>query len=304
MLHVIIVHTNTKTVVDDEMNDNLITLLENRMSTFSKGQKLIANFLINNYDKAAYMTASKLGVLVGVSESTVVRFAIELGFEGYPELQRSLQELIRTKLTFNQRIEVTNKRIGNGDLLEKVLLSDVEKIKTTLETISRADFESAVEKIIAAKHIYILGARSSSSLANFLFFNFNLIFDNVRYVQTTSGSEIFEHILPISEGDVMIAISFPRYTSRIINAVDYAREVGASVVALTDNKNSPIATKATEVLIAQSDMASFVDSLAAPMSVLNALIVAISRKKQAEINLRFDKLERIWEEYDVYAKLK
>ncbi len=286
------------------MNDNLITLLETKMSSFSKGQKLIANFLITNYDKAAYMTASKLGALVGVSESTVVRFAIELGFEGYPELQRSLQELIRTKLTFNQRIEVTNKRIGNGDLLEKVLLSDVEKIRTTLENISRTDFESAVEKIIAAKHIYILGARSSASLSNFLFFNLNLIFDNVRYVQTTSGSEIFEHILPISEGDVMIAISFPRYTSRIINAVDYAREVGASVVALTDNRNSPIAIKATEVLIAQSDMASFVDSLTAPMSVLNALIVAISRKKQAEINLRFDKLERIWEEYDVYAKLK
>ncbi len=286
------------------MNDNLITLLETKMSSFSKGQKLIANFLITNYDKAAYMTASKLGALVGVSESTVVRFAIELGYDGYPELQRSLQELIRTKLTFNQRIEVTNKRIGNGDLLEKVLLSDVDKIRTTLENISRTDFENAVEKIIAAKHIYILGARSSASLSNFLFFNLNLIFDNVRYVQTTSGSEIFEHILPISEGDVMIAISFPRYTSRIINAVDYAREVGASVVALTDNKNSPIATKATEVLIAQSDMASFVDSLVAPMSVLNALIVAISRKKQSEINKRFDKLERIWEEYDVYAKLK
>ncbi len=289
---------------DADMNDNLITLLETKMSSFSKGQKLIANFLITNYDKAAYMTASKLGALVGVSESTVVRFAIELGYDGYPALQRSLQELIRTKLTFNQRIEVTNKRIGNGDLLEKVLLSDVEKIRTTLENISRADFESAVEKIIAAKHIYILGARSSASLSNFLFFNLNLIFDNVRYVQTTSGSEIFEHILPISEGDVMVAISFPRYTSRIINAVDYAREVGASVVAITDNKNSPIATKATEVLIAQSDMASFVDSLTAPMSVLNALIVAISRKCQAEINLRFDKLERIWEEYDVYAKLK
>ena len=286
------------------MNDNLITLLESGMSSFSKGQKLIANFLINNYDKAAYMTASKLGALVGVSESTVVRFAIELGFEGYPELQRSLQELIRTKLTFNQRIEVTNKRIGNGDLLEKVLLSDVDKIKTTLENISRADFERAVEKIIGAKHIYILGVRSSASLANFLFFNLNLIFDNVRFVQTTSGSEIFEHILPMSSEDVMIAISFPRYTSRIINAVDYAREIGASVVAITDNKNSPIATKATEVLIAQSDMASFVDSLAAPMSVLNALIVAISRKRQTEINARFDKLERIWEEYDVYAKLK
>ena len=286
------------------MTENLITLLEARMSSFSKGQKLIANFLIHNYDKAAYMTASKLGVLVGVSESTVVRFAIELGYDGYPELQRSLQELIRTKLTFNQRIEVTNKRIGNGDLLEKMLLSDVEKIKTTLETISREDFERAVDKIINAKAIYILGARSSASLSTFLFFNLNLIFDNVRYVQTTSGSEIFEHILPIGEGDVMIAISFPRYTSRIINAVDYAREVGANVVAITDNKNSPIATKATEVLIAQSDMASYVDSLTAPMSVLNALIVAISRKRQNEINARFDKLERIWEEYDVYAKLK
>ena len=286
------------------MNDNLISMLETRMNTFSKGQKLIANFLINNYDKAAYMTASKLGILVGVSESTVVRFAVELGYEGYPELQRSLQELIRTKLTFNQRIEVTNKRIGNGDLLEKVLLSDVEKIKTTLENISRADFERAVDKLVSAKNIYILGVRSSASLANFLFFNLNLIFDNVRFVQTTSGSEIFEHILPMSAGDMMIAISFPRYTSRIINAVDYAREVGASVVSITDNKNSPIATKATEVLIAQSDMASYVDSLTAPMSVLNALIVAISRKKQADINARFDKLERIWEEYDVYAKLK
>ena len=286
------------------MNDNLISLLESRMSSFSKGQKLIANFLITNYDKAAYMTASKLGVLVGVSESTVVRFAIELGFDGYPELQRSLQELIRTKLTFNQRIEVTNKRIGNGDLLEKVLLSDVDKIKNTLETISREDFERAVQKIIGAKHIYILGVRSSASLANFLFFNLNLIFDNVRFVQTTSGSEIFEHILPMTDEDVMIAISFPRYTSRIINAVDYATEVGADVVAITDNKNSPIAVKATEVLIAQSDMASYVDSLTAPMSVLNALIVAISRKKQTEINERFDKLERIWEEYDVYAKLK
>lgn len=286
------------------MNDNLITLLETKMPSFSKGQKLIANFLINNYDKAAYMTASKLGVLVGVSESTVVRFAIELGFEGYPELQRSLQELIRTKLTFNQRIEVTNKRIGNGDLLEKVLLSDVEKIKTTLDSISREDFERAVEKIINAKHIYILGVRSSASLANFLFFNLNLIFDNVRFVQTTSGSEIFEHILPMTKDDVMIAISFPRYTSRIINAVDYAKEIGANVVAITDNNNSPIAVKATEVLIAQSDMAAYVDSLTAPMSVLNALIVAISRKKQTEINERFDKLERIWEEYDVYAKLK
>ena len=183
------------------------------MHTFSKGQKRIANYILEHYDKAAYMTASKLGTLVGVSESTVVRFAIELGFEGYPEMQKSLQELIRMKLTSVQRVEVTNSLIGEGDVLEKILMSDAEKIRRTLEEIDREAFEAAVDKIVAADKIYIIGVRSSSSLAGFLNFNFRMIFDNVRFVQTTSGSEMFEQIMGMSSDDVLVAISFPRYAS-------------------------------------------------------------------------------------------
>lgn len=248
------------------------------------------------------MTASKLGKSIGVSESTVVRFAIEVGFDGYPGLQRALQEMIRTKLTSNQRIEVANMRIGEGDLLEKVLMSDVEKIRNTIETIDRNHFNAAVDAILAAKTIYIIGVRSSSSLASFVTFYFNLIFDHVKFVQTTSGSEMFEQILNIGEDDVMLAISFPRYSKRIINAVEYAKEMKADVIALTDSTLSPIAEYADQLLIAQSDMASFVDSLVAPLSIINAMIVAIGRKKQTELTQKFDKLERIWEEYDVYAK--
>ena len=284
------------------MKTDLMTLMEARMSSFSKGQKRIANVLLSSYDKAAYMTASKLGEAADVSESTVVRFATELGYDGYPELQRALQDLIRTKLTSSQRIEVTNHRIGDGDILESVLLSDAEKIRNSLSNISREDFNSAVDAITEAENIYIIGVRSSSSLASFLNFYFNMIFDNVHFVQTTSGSEMFEKIINLKENDVMIAISFPRYSTRIINAVEYAREVGAKVVALTDSIQSPIANYADALLVAESDMASFVDSLVAPLSIINAMIVAIGKKKQSEITAKFDLLERIWDDYDVYAK--
>jgi DNA-binding MurR/RpiR family transcriptional regulator len=283
-------------------NQDLLTMIQGRMPELSKGQKQIANFILAHYEKAAYMTASKLGGLVGVSESTVVRFAIELGFDGYPELQRSLQELIRTKLTAFQRIEVTNHLIGDNDVLDKILLSDAEKIRHTLESIDRDAFNTAVDKIIAARHIYIIGVRSASSLASFLSQNFQMIFDNVHFVQTTSGSEMFERIMRIGEGDVMIAISFPRYSKRTINAVEYARENGANVIALTDSVLSPIARYADELLTAQSDMASFVDSLVAPLSVINAIIVAVSKKKKEELDVLFRRLENIWDEYDVYDK--
>ena len=272
------------------------------MPRFSKGQKLIATYIVNHYDKAAYLTASKLGTLVGVSESTVVRFANELGFEGYPEFQHSLQEIIRTRLTSFQRIEVTNNLIGDGNVLDKVLLSDAEKIRRTMEEIDHASFEEAINRIVHAKTIYIIGVRSSSSLAGFLNFNFRMIFDNVKFVQTTSGSEMFEQIMRIGEGDVMIAISFPRYSKRIINAVEYARTRGADVVALTDSKLSPIASYADQLLIAQSDMASFVDSLVAPLSIINAMIVAVSRKKQDELTERLIALEEVWDRYEVYDK--
>ena len=284
------------------MKRNLIATIEEGMPTFSKGQKRIANYILEHYDKAAYMTASKMGALVGVSESTVVRFAIELGFDGYPDMQKSLQELIRMKLTSVQRVEVTNSLIGEGDVLDKILVSDAEKIRRTLEEVDRDAFEAAVDKIVSADRIYIIGVRSSSSLAGFLNFNFRLMFDNVKFVQTTSGSEMFEQIMSIGKNDVMIAISFPRYSKRIVNAVEYAHNAGADVISLTDSHQSPIAGVADQLLLARSDLVSFVDSLVAPLSIINAIIVAVSRKKMDDIRVRFDKLEKIWDEYEVYDK--
>lgn len=284
------------------MKKNLLWEIEARMHSFSKGQKLIANYVTEHYDKAAYMTAAKLGALVNVSESTVVRFAIELGFDGYPDFQSSLQELVRTKLTSFQRMEVTNDRIGDGDVLSKVLLADSEKIKHTLDGINRADFDAAVERMISARTIYIIGVRSSAALAGFLSYNLRMIFDNVKFIDTTSGSEMFEEIMGIGEQDVMIAISFPRYSKRIINVVDYAKHRGADIIALTDSAKAPIAAEASQVLVAQSDMASFVDSLVAPLSIINAMIVAVAREKREELAIRLRKLEEIWDEYDVYDK--
>ena len=272
------------------------------MSSFSKGQKLIASYILAHYDKAAYLTASKLGSIVGVSESTVVRFAIELGYDGYPDFQDSLRKLIRNRLTSFQRIEVTNNLIGDGDVLEKVLTADMDKIRRTMEEIDRKMFAEAVDKIVGAKTIYILGVRSSSALAGFLNYNFRMIFNDVKFVQTTSRSELFEQIMSIGENDVMIAISFPRYSKSIINAVEYARSKNANVVALTDSQVSPIAAYANQLLLAHSDMASFVDSLVAPLSIINAIIVAVSRKKQDELTERLRTLEEVWDRYDVYDK--
>ena len=284
------------------MNRNLLKEIEERLPTFSKGQKLISAYILNNYDKAAYMTAAKLGSIVNVSESTVVRFAIELGFEGYPELQHALQEIVRTKLTSVQRMQVTNSLIGDGDVLGKVLLADIDKIKRTLEDIDRDAFFAAVDDIASASNIYVVGARSSAFLAGFLSHNLGMIFDNVRLVQTSSGGEMFEQMLTLGEGDVLIAISFPRYSKKIINAVDYAKRKGAGVIAITDSQTSPIAALADRQLLAKSDMASFVDSLVAPLSIINAIIVAVSRKNQQELTQRLRRLEEIWDEYDVYDK--
>ena len=284
------------------MKRNLLTEIEERMSTFSKSQKLISRYILENYDKAAYMTASRLGAIVKVSESTVVRFAIELGFEGYPEFQHALREIVRIKLTSFQRMEVTNHLIGDGDILNKVLLSDSDKIKQTLEEIDREAFEQAVENIVSARNIYVMGLRSSSMLAGFLAHGLQMIFDNVRLVQGSSGSELFEQMMNMGEGDVMIAISFPRYSKKSINAASFAVHAGADVIAVTDSAQSPIGALADQLLVAKSDMASFVDSLVAPLSLLNAIIVAVSRKKQDELTVRLRQLEQIWDEYDVYDK--
>ncbi len=282
------------------MRDDLLQRIEKGMPSFSKGQKQIANYIIHHYEKSAYMTASKLGAAVNVSESTVVRFAIELGFAGYPEFQRAMQNIIRNRLKSFQRIEVTNHLIGEGDVLEKVLSSDMDKIKHTLDTVDHAAFEAAVDQLIAAKNIYIFGVRSSAALATTLNYSLRMVFDNVHLIQSTSGSEVFEQMLSIGQGDVLVAISFPRYSNRVVTAVEFAHRAGADVVALTDSPAAPIAAYANQLLTAQSDMASFMDSLVAPLSIINAMIVALSRKRQEDLTERLRKLEQIWEDYEVY----
>lgn len=286
------------------MSRDILATIQSSMSGFSKGQKLIGRFILENYDKAAFMTASRLGKTVEVSESTVVRFAAELGYDGYPAMQKALQEMIRSKLTTVQRIEVSNDRLGDQDVLTKVVQSDIEKIRMSLEEMSRQEFSQVVDAIVGARRIYILGVRSSTTLSDFLAFYFNLIFDNVRHVQTTLASEMFEQMLRVGRGDVVIGISFPRYSTRTVRAMEFARDQGATVVAVTDSELSPLYDTANFRLLAKSDMASFVDSLVAPLSIINALIVAVGRKKEAEVTETFERLEQIWDEYEVYEKVE
>lgn len=284
--------------MDDKYD--LMKLIQIKFPRLSKGQKLIAEYILKHYDKAAFMTAAKLGNSVGVSESTVVRFADELGYDGYPKLQKALQELIKTKLTTVQRIEISSDFISQETALKNVLKADMDNIRATLEKINNSAFEEVVDNIINAKKIYIMGLRSSTTLAEFLGFYLNLILDNVRVV-TYGISDIFEQMLRLDENDLFIGIGFPRYSSRTVEALKYAKNNGATVVALTDSLLSPLAAEAQITLLAQSNMASFVDSLVAPMSVINALIIAVGLREKGEIFRSFEKLESIWDEYKVYT---
>ncbi len=284
------------------MNNDLFTLINEYMPKISKGHKKIAQYILMHYDKAAFMTAAKLGDTVGVSESTVVRFASEIGFDGYPGLQRALQDAMRNKLTAVQRIEVTLDQLGEGEVLKRVLLHDVEHIRHTLEEINSDSFNDAVNNIVHAKKIYIMGVRSSSALASFMSYYFKLMLPDVVLLQTGSRSELYEQILRIGEGDVMIGISFPRYSKQTVHAINYAHNRGAKSISITDTLESPIAQSADNVLLARSDMVSFVDSLVAPLSLINALIVAVSIKNKEVVSDNFAMLEEIWDEYDVYAK--
>ena len=286
------------------MSKDILSVIQGNMGDFSKGQRLIAHFILDYYDKAAFMTASKLGRTVNVSESTVVRFAAELGYDGYPAMQKALQEMFRSKLTSVQRIEVSNDRIGNQDILSIVMQSDIEKIRMTLEETDREQFEGAVDAIVSARHIYILGVRSAAALSSFLGFYFNLIFDNVTMVSATSTSEIFEQLLRIGPGDVILGVSFPRYSRRTVKAMEFSRNRGAETIAITDSETSPLTATATLTLLAKSDMASFVDSLVAPLSLVNALIVSIGRRKNEDLSQTFAALEQMWDEYEVYEKVE
>lgn len=281
--------------------NELLNKIDKNHEQMSKGQKLLADYILKNYDKAVFLTAAKLGKVVGVSESTVVRFATQLGYQGYPGFQKALEELVRNKLNSIQRMEVTYGRISQSEILASVLQSDVEKIKLTLANMDQNAFELAVDTILNAKRIYVVGIRSCAPLANFLSFYLNLIFDNVTSVHTNSSSEIFEQLIRIGAEDVIIGISFPRYSMRTLKALEFASNRKAKVITLTDSVHSPMTLYSSCNLIARSDMASIVDSLVAPLSVVNALVVALCMKKQKDVIATLETLEQIWDEYQVYS---
>ena len=284
-----------------QQSENLLSRLKNQYGTLSKGQKRLAAYIMEHYDKAVFMTAARLGEEVGVSESTTVRFAAQLGYNGYPEFHRALEELVINRLNSIQRMEVTYGRMPEEKILDTVLQSDIDKIKLTLEQIDRDAFRTAVEDILQAETIYVVGIRSCAPLASFLSFYLNQIFDRVRLVTTNSASEIFEQMIRISQKDVIIGISFPRYSMRTLKAMEFANNRNAKVITLTDSVHSPMNLYSSCNLVARSDMASIVDSLTAPLSVINALVVALCMKRQTEVMETLTTMEKIWDEYQVYS---
>lgn len=285
-----------------EQNDSreLLARINDNYSKMSKGQKKLAKYIADNYEKAVFLTAAKMGEIVGVSESTVVRFAMSLGYKGYPEFQKALEGVVMNRLNSIQRMEVTYGRIPQSEILKTVLQSDMDKLKITMETLDANTFDSAVDSILNARNIYVIGIRSCAPLAGFLGFYLNLLFDNVRLLQTNNSSEIFEQMVRINEKDVIIGISFPRYSMRTLKALEFANNRNAKVITLTDSVNSPMNLYSSCNLIAKSDMASIVDSLVAPLSVINALVVALCMKKQDEVVETLSNLEKIWEDYQIY----
>lgn len=288
--------------MSENSTNELLIRMEEKYKKMSKGQKRLADYVTENYDKAVFLTAARLGEVVGVSESTVVRFATQLGYKGYPGFQKALEKLVRNKLNSIQRMEVTYGRISQSEILETVLQSDIEKIKLTLTGIDQKAFELAIDTILSAKRIYVVGIRSCAPLASFLCFYLNLVCENVTAVNTNSSSEIFEQLIRINEEDVIIGISFPRYSMRTLKALEFASNRKAKVITLTDSVHSPMNLYSSCNLIARSDMASIVDSLVAPLSVINALVVALCMKKQKEVVNTLETLEQIWGEYQVYSK--
>ncbi len=281
--------------------NQLMNRINERYGTLSKGQKLLAAYITDHYDQAVFLTAAKLGETVGVSESTVVRFAMHLGYKGYPQFQEALAELVRGKLHSVQRMEDMYGRITQSEILETVLQSDAKRIKNTLKDIDEQAFNLAVETILDAKQIYVIGLRSCAPLAEFLSFYLNMMVGGVKLLHTSSSSELFEQMLQIGQGDVMIGISFPRYSVRVLKAMEFANNRNAKVITLTDSVHSPMNLYSSCNLIAQSDMSAIVDSLVAPLSVINALLMAVCMKRQKTVFQNLELLEQVWEEYQFYG---
>ena len=285
------------------MGKNILHNIESGIDGFSKGQKRIAFYILENYDKAAFMTASKLGQLAEVSESTVVRFVSELGYDGYPSMQRALQEMIRSRLTSTQRIRAAGDLLERQDLLSAVIQSDIDKLRQMSGGADQREFDRVVDQLLDCRHIYILGVRSSSFVAGYLNFYMHLLTENVTLVQSNAAGEIFEQLLRIGPEDVMLAISFPRYSKVTLNTVKFAQDRGATIVAITDNKLSPLYQMSDEALLAPCEMISFVDSMVAPLSLVNALLIAIGRRLGTDVTKTFGELENIWNEYGIFGKM-
>lgn len=285
------------------MSQNIISKITEKYDKLSKGHKAIARFVIESYDKAAYMNVEQLSQITGVSEATVVRFSTEMGYEKYQKFQHAVWEYAKSKLTSIQRMDLTYARLNTESVLTGILNADIEKIRSTLQMVDENEFETVVNTIFKAKRIYIIGLRSASYLAGLLGFYLNLMFDKVTVVSSISASEIFEQLFRVSEEDVVIGISFPRYSKRTIHALRYAKTKGATVIGITDGALSPVKVNADYSLLAQSDAESFVDSLVAPLSVINALIVALALKNKDELCQNFELLEHIWHDFDVYDDL-
>ena len=284
------------------MNNDILSVLQERATTFSKGQRAIARYITESYDKAAFMTASKLGRTVGVSESTVVRFAVELGCDGYPTMQKAMQEMVLNRLTSVQRIEVANDRIGDQDILSLVLQSDMEQLRKTVSSVDRKDFSAAVNAILDARRIYVLGVRSASALASFLGYYLNLMFEDVHTIIDSGTGQVLEKLISAGPDDVVIAFSYPRYSTSTVTGASFCHSKGAKIVAMTDSRTSPLGQTSDFVLQTKSDMASLVDSLVAPLSVVNALVVALAARREEKLAKTFSRLEEIWEKYQVYEK--
>ena len=284
------------------MSNDILNRLQAETNRFSKGQRAIARYITESYDKAAFMTANAIGKAVGVSESTVVRFAVELGYDGYPSMQKAMQEMVVNRLTSVQRIEVMGDRIGKQDLLNTVIQSDIEKLRQTADIVSRQDFQSAVETILKARRVFVLGVRSTAPLANFLGYYLSQMLDTVHVVTSSGTSSVFEKVISVDERDTVVAFSFPRYSTSTALGAEYCRSKGATVIGITDSLMSPLGRNCDHVLLAKSDMISLVDSLTAPLSICNALIVAIAARREREIEKKFSELEQLWEKYNVYEK--
>ena len=284
------------------MEKDIIAILSEKSVHFSKRQRAVADYICEHPDMAAFMTAELLAQAVGVSESTVVRFAAQLGYDGYPEMQKALQELIRGKLTSIQRIQVSRDQMSGADILGSVMQRDMNSIHNVIDRLDRDAFSCAVDKLLGAKHIYILGVRSSSFLAGYLNFYMHLIFKNVTLVQSSAAGEIYEQLAHIGKGDVLVGICFPRYSKMAIHAVEYASRKGGDVVAITDSALSPLYQMASVSLLAPCDMISFVDSMAAPLSLLSALILAVGQQRRDDLSATLADMEQVWSRYSIFGK--